>query len=229
MARSARLVLPAHPHYVFHQGNNRQTVFYDDEDRMFYLDCLEKASRQYQVDIHAYVLLENSVHLLATPSDGEGLARMMQWMGRCYVPCFNRRYDHTGTLWEGRFRTSVIEAELWLMKCCRFIEMRPVMTGLVERAEEYRWSSYGHHAGTGHSPVIRDSVFYWNLGNTPFARESAYLAFLQEFSQDEDAYLEQVLTKGWPLGSRPFIAQLEKRVGKPFRMGRRGRPARKSA
>ena len=229
MARSARLVLPGNPHHIFHQGNNRQQVFYDDGDRLRYLDYLEKASRQYQVDIHAYVLLDSSVHLLATPVDAEGLARMMQWMGRCYVPYFNRRYGHSGTLWEGRFRTSVVEAEPWLMKCCRFIEMRPVVEGLVEKAEEYRWSSYSHHVGTHYSSIIRDSVLYWRLGNTPFARESAYLSFMQAFSQEEDAYLEQVLTKGWPLGGRPFIAQLEKLVGRPFRMGRRGRPARKTA
>ena len=107
--------------------------------------------------------------------------------------------------------------------------MRPVVEGLVEKAEEYRWSSYSHHVGAHYSSLIRDSILYWRLGNTPFARESAYLSFMQAFSQEEDAYLEQVLTKGWPLGTRPFVTQLEKQVGRPFRMGRRGRPARKTA
>ncbi len=229
MARSARLVLPGNPHHVFHQGNNRQIVFFDDEDRRFYLDHLRQSSQQYRVDIHAYVLLDSSVHLLATPSDEEGLARMMQWMGRCYVPYFNRRYQHSGSLWEGRFRTSVVEEVPWLMKCCRFIEMRPVVQGLVEKPEDYPWSSYRHHIGVQPSSVICDNILYWGLGNTPFARESAYLSFMKEFSLDEDAFLAQVLTKGWPLGSRTFISLLEKQVGKPFRMGRRGRPARKSA
>ncbi len=225
MARSARLVLPGYPHHVFHQGNNKQQVFCDEEDRMLYLDYLGKASNRYRVDIHAYVLLDSSVCLLVTPADDDSLAGMMQWMGRCYVPYFNRRYGRSGTLWEGRFRTSVVEAESWLMKCYRFIEMRPVVGGLSGKAGEYQWSSYSHHTGARHSPIIRDHILYWNLGNTPFERESVYLSFMQEFSQHEDAFLERVLTRGWPLGSRPFIMQLEKRVGKPFRMGQQGRPA----
>ncbi len=229
MARMARLILPGYAHHIYQQGNNLQVVFVDDQDKAFYLEHLREGSRQYQVDIHAYALLDNCLHLLATPEDETGLARMMQSMGRCYVPYFNRKYHRSGTLWEGRFRTSIIDTDQWLMRCSRFIEMRPVMAGLVENPNDYRWSSYQHHIGLGSSPLVRDHVLYWNLGNTPFARESAYLAFVREFSQDEDTVFERAVTKGWPLGGKSFIQQLETLTGHPFRMGRRGRPAKKTA
>lgn len=224
MGRVARLVLPGCVHHIYQQGNNNQPVFIDDEDKAFYLEHLREGSREYQVDIHAYALLENCLYLLVTPQTETGLARMMQWMGRCYVPYFNHKYNRSGTLWEGRFRTSIVETDQWLMRCGRFIEMRPVMAGMAEDPNEYRWSSYQHHIGLSVSPVVRDHVLYWNLGNTPFARESAYLAFVREFSQEEDVIFESAVTKGWPLGSRPFIQELETLTGRRFRMGRRGRP-----
>ncbi len=229
MARSARIILPGYPHHIYQRGNNAQAVFMDDDDKAFYLEALGKASRQFRVDIHAYALLDDSVYMVATPSDPEGLARMVQLVGRTYVPYFNRRHGRTGTLWEGRFRTSVIETTPWLMKCCRYVEMRPVTAGLVMDPAQYHWSSCPHHVGAGHSPILCDHILYWNLGNTPFARESAYLAFMLELEAEEEAYLTRVLTKGWPLGTQNFIAQLEKQVGRPFRMGRRGRPPAQKA
>ena len=113
MARSARLIVPCFPHHVFQQGNNRQKVFRDDEDYISYLEWLKEAARLYRVDVHAYALLDNGVHLLTTPVDESGLARMMQWIGRHYVPYFNKKYQRSGTLWEGRFRTSIVEED-WL-------------------------------------------------------------------------------------------------------------------
>lgn len=224
MARSARLILPKQPHLIFHQGNNQQVVFYDEQDKAFYLEQLKEASRQYQVDIHAYVLLEHCIYLLASPFNETGLACMMQWMGRCYVPWFNHKYQRSGTLWEGRFKTSVVEAERYLMICSRFIEMRPVMQGIVEYPENYKWSSYCHHIGVDSSLLIRDHALYWQLGNTPFARETVYQAFINSFNQEEDERLKQILTKGWPLGSRVFMSQLEKMTGRSFRLGKKGRP-----
>ena len=174
MARTARLILPGHPHHVYQQGNNRQTVFLDDEDFDTFSKWLKEASRQFRVDIHAYAILGNAYHLLVTPTDETGLARMMQWVGRYYVPYFNRKYKRSGTLWEGRFKTSIVDAENGLLECSRFIELKPVLTGLSVQPEGYQWSSYSHHAGIKPDPLIRDHAVYWNLGNTPFAREMAY-------------------------------------------------------
>lgn len=224
MARSARLIVPGFPHHVFQQGNNRQKVFRDDEDYMSYLEWLKEAARLYRVDVHAYALLDNGVHLLATPVDESGLARMMQWIGRHYVPYFNKKYQRSGTLWEGRFRTSIVEED-WLARCSRFMEMQPVACGLAARPEDYVWSSYRHHIGISPSPVIRDHAVYWNLGNTPFAREMAYKAFFEQFNV-ENRKLDEILKKGWPLGSDAFIKRLEKVTERQFRMGKRGRPAK---
>ena len=224
MARSARLIVPCFPHHVFQQGNNRQKVFRDDEDYISYLEWLKEAARLYRVDVHAYALLDNGVHLLTTPVDESGLARMMQWIGRHYVPYFNKKYQRSGTLWEGRFRTSIVEED-WLIRCSRFMEMQPVACGLAARPEDYVWSSYRHHIGISPSPVIRDHAVYWNLGNTPFAREMAYKAFFEQFNV-EDRKLDEILKKGWPLGSDAFIKRLENVTKRQFRMGKRGRPAK---
>ena len=191
---------------------------------MSYLEWLKEAARLYRVDVHAYALLDNGVHLLTTPVDESGLARMMQWIGRHYVPYFNKKYQRSGTLWEGRFRTSIVEED-WLTRCSRFMEMQPVACGLAARPEDYVWSSYRHHIGISPSPVIRDHAVYWNLGNTPFAREMAYKAFFEQFNV-EDRKLDEILKKGWPLGSDAFIKRLEKVTERQFRMGKRGRPAK---
>ena len=229
MARSSRLVIPNQPHHVYQQGNNRQKIFADDEDYGSFLGWLKEAARQYEVRIHAYALLVNSLHLIGTPADETGLARMMQWIGRHYVPYFNRKYRQSGTLWEGRFRTSLVEENDWLMRCSRFIEMRPVVCGLVNRAEDYLWSSYQHHVGIRPDPLIQDHMLYWNLGNTPFAREIAYKEFCQQQSSQENAALEKIVLKGWPLGSEIFIKQLEISACRHFRMGKKGRPAKKAS
>ncbi len=225
MARSARLIVPDLPHHVYQQGNNLQKVFGDDEDYVSYLDWLREAARLYHVSIHAYALLDNRVHLLVTPSDESGLARMMQWVGRHYVPYFNRKYHRSGTLWEGRFRTSVVE-DGWLMTCSRFVEMQPVACCLAARPEDYVWSSYCHHVGIRPSPLVRDHAVYWNLGNTPFAREVAYKEFFVHAGREE-AEMDEILKKGWPLGSEAFRRQLEASTRRQFRMGKRGRPAKK--
>ncbi len=213
--------MPGMPHHIYLQGNNRQDVFDDEEDYRCYLDWLREGARQYGVDIHAYSLLKNRVYLMGTPSDGTGLARMVQWIGRHYVPYFNRKYHRSGTLWEGRFKTSVVEPAC-LLSCCRYMEMTPVMYGLADSPEAYEWSSYRHHVGISPSPLIRDHVVYWDLGNTPFGREMAYRELFNRASDDEK--LENTLTMGWPLGSAAFIRQLEISTERRFRMGKRGRP-----
>lgn len=227
MARSSRLIVPNRPHHIYQQGNNRQKIFVDDEDYALFMDWLKEASRQYRVDIHAYSLLESRVHLLVTPADETGMARMMQWIGRHYVPCFNKKYGRSGTLWEGRFRTSLVEEGEWIMRCSWFIEMQPVACGLANRPDDYPWSSYRHHAGIQPSPLIRDHAVYWNLGNTPFAREMAYKGFFGHSDTRENAEMEKMLLKGWPLGSKAFLKQLEAATHRQFRMGKKGRPPKK--
>ena len=147
MARLPRLIVPDQAHHLIQRGHDGQLAFRAAEDYLFFLQRLRDAARQFQVAIHAYALLPDQVQLLATPSDETGLARMMQWVGRHYVPYFNRLYQRSGTLWQGRYRASVIDAEQYLLVCSRFIELAPVRAGLVPEAAAYPWTSYVHHIG----------------------------------------------------------------------------------
>ncbi|MEO7031470.1 MAG: transposase [Herbaspirillum sp.] len=228
MARSARLVVPGQPHHLIQRGNDRRLVFQDDADYQMFLDWLGKAARQFKVALHAYVLMPNHLHLLATPTDETGLARMMQWVGRYYVPYFNRKYECVGTLWQGRYKTTVIDSERYLMVCMRYIELNPVRAQMLTDAARYRWSSYVHHIGVHTDPLITDHALYWALGNTPFAREAAYRAlFEQALSAQQISELAEVKLNGRALGSDQFKQQLERQTTRRVLMGRPGRPAKK--
>lgn len=229
MARTSRVVIPNLPHHIIQQGNDLQPIFRDESDLLAFHGWMREAARQFKVAIHAYVLMGNHLHLLATPSDALGLARMMQWLGRFYVPYFNRKYERTGTLWQGRFKTSVIESEQYFLSCSRYIETNPVREGLVSHPGEYKWSSYAHHIGDKPDSLIADHPIYWGLGNTPFEREATYKQYVQQPApQEEIESLGQAVKKGWALGSEQFQIQLEKRTNRRVRQGKRGRPAKKT-
>ena len=228
MARTARLVIPNQSHHLIQRGHDRQLIFHDAADYQAFLGWLRVASRQFGVAIHAYVLMGNHLHLLATPSDEQGLARMMQWVGRYYVPYFNLKYQRSGTLWQGRFKTSIIESEQYFMLCSRYIEMNPVRAGMVVRLAEYPWSSYAHHVGDKQDPLISDHPLYWALGNTPFEREAAYKALmLQEIPAENAKALTEAVQRGGVLGSEQFKSGLEKQTGRQVRPGKRGRPQKR--
>lgn len=230
MARTARLVVPNQLHHIIQRGNNRQDIFRDQEDFRMFAAWLRDSSRMFKVSIHAYVLMSNHFQLLATPSDETGLARMMQWLGRYYVSYFNRKYGRTGTLWEGRFRTSVVDAEKYFLACSCYIEMNPVRAGIAATPAAYPWSSYAHHSGAKVDLVITDHPLYWGLGNTPFAREAAYRELISHQPASEELkIMEQALLAGKPLGSEQFLVALEKRINRPVRPGKRGRPFKKNA
>lgn len=228
MARSARLVVPGQPHHLIQRGNDRRLIFREDADYRMFLDWLGSAACQFNVALHAYVLMPNHLHLLATPTDSTGLARMMQWVGRYYVPYFNHKYERVGTLWQGRYKTSVIDSERYLMVCMRYIELNPLRARLTTDAAQYRWSSYAHHSGAHADALITDHALYWALGNTPFAREAAYRAlFEQALSERQISELAEVTLNGRALGSDQFKRQLERQTERRVFMGRPGRPVKK--
>ncbi|GAA4032242.1 transposase [Actimicrobium antarcticum] len=184
-----------------------------------------EAAKQFKVAIHAYVLMPNHLHLLASPSDKDGLSGMMQWIGRHYVPYFNRKYERVGGLYQGRFKATLIDAEPYFMSCCRYIELNPVRAGMVADPADFPWSSYAHHVGTQSNPLITDHALYWSLGNTPFQREAAYRALVQQgLSSEEMTALTDAVLKGWALGSPQFRTQMEKRLQRRVGPVRRGRP-----
>jgi putative transposase len=225
MARLPRLVIPSQPHHLIQRGHNGQPVFVDAADYQAFLGWLRGACRGFKVALHAYVLMPEQLQLLASPADATGLGQMMQWIGRYYVPYFNQKHGRSGSLWQGRYKTSVIDAGSYLLSCSRYIEQAPVGHGLAGAARDYPWSSYAHHVGTRADPLITDHPLYWALGNTPFEREAAYLALAGEaLGADQVRALEQALLKGQPLGSDQFKLALERQVKRPVMPAKRGRP-----
>lgn len=226
MARLPRLVVPNQPHHVIQQGHDNQIVFRDTDDYVAFINWLREGSRQFKVAIHAYVLMTNHLHLLLTPSDETGLSKMMQWIGRHYVPYFNRKYHRSGTLWQGRYKATVLDADRYLMTCCRYIETNPVRSGLVSSAGDYSWSSYPHHIGIKSDPLVTDHPLFWALGNTPFDREIAYKALVEQgVNEDDVAALTEATMKGWAIGSERFKSLLERQTSRRIRKSKRGRPA----
>jgi putative transposase len=146
MPRPKRLEIPGSALHVVQRGNNRQPCFFDDRDRYDFLEVLRLAAESEQVSIHAWVLMSNHVHLLATPRVVGAISRMMQAIARGYVRALNLRRRRTGTLWEGRYRSSLVEDAGYVLACYRYIELNPVRAGMTDRAECYRWSSHGANA-----------------------------------------------------------------------------------
>lgn len=227
MARLPRLVVPNQVHHIIQRGHDKQSIFRDSADYTAFLEWLREGAKRFKLAIHAYVLMDDHIHLLATPSDMQGLARMMQWVGRCYVPYFNHKYARNGTLWQGRYKATVVDAERYLLVCSRYIELNPVRSGLAMVAAEYPWSSYMHHIGAKPDPLITDHSVYWALGNTPFDREIAYKQQAEQpLSTEEVALVSQATLKGWALGADDFKLSLEKQASRRVSPAKRGRPAK---
>lgn len=224
MARLPRLSVGGWPHLLIQRGHNRQAVFRDSDDRRLFLTLLGEAARAQGIALHAYALLDGELRLLATPPTGTALSSMMQSLGRRYGAYFNRRHDCTGSLWDGRFRATVIDPECHLLSCMRFVET--VSTAEQLRGETHpEWSSAKHHLGQQLDPIVSDHSSYWALGNTPFERELAYRNLLERPLPDaERAMLEQAATKGWPVGSAGFLGALGSKTERRLTPLRRGRP-----
>jgi putative transposase len=142
MARLPRYTLPGQPQHVILRGNNRSIIFAADEDYRFFLDCLGDAATRHGCVIHAYVLMTNHVHLLITPEHEGSIGKALQSVGRRYVQYFNYTYQRTGTLWEGRYKATLIDSESYLLTCYRYIELNPVRADMVPHPRDYLWSSY---------------------------------------------------------------------------------------
>ena len=225
MARQPRLIIPHQPHHLIQRGNDNLAIFRDDEDCRQFLGWLKDSAKFYRVAIHAYVLLPDQLQLLATPVDEDGLALMMQKVGRLYVPWFNAKHGRSGTLFGGRFRTSVIDPAQYFLACMRYIELHPLRMQQAQTAQDYPWSSYAHHAGIRADALITDHAKYWELGNTPFQREAAYLQLAQQgLAMDELQAIDLAVQKGAALGSHAFKVELEKKTKRPILPPKRGRP-----
>ena len=230
MARLPRLTLAGYPHHVIQRGNNRQAIFATVADYQHLLELLEENAKKFEVDVHAYVLMTNHFHLLATPQTDTGLPLLMQAVGRSYVRYFNDRQSRSGSLWEGRYRSTLIETDRYLLACMAYIDLNPVRAGLVNEAHEYAWSSHGFYVGVRSDKLITPHSLFWDLANTPFGREVAYADLVRSgVSTDQQSALTRSALAGWALGDPDFVADLQKRTDRRVNKVKVGRPFTKTA
>jgi len=227
MARLPRLNIPGYPQHLIQRGNNRQAISTCAADGQTLLALIDENARKFAVAIHAYVLMQNHFHLLATPETAEALPQMMQAIGRRYVRYFNDSQGRSGTLWEGRYRSTVIQPQAYLLACMAYMDLNPVRHGLVAQARDYPWSSHGHYAGLRVDRVVTPHPLFWTLGNTPFAREAAYAEMVHAgVAADRQLALTQSALSGWALGDAAFIAELQTHTGRRVSRMSAGRPVR---
>ena len=229
MGRQSRINIVGVPQHIVQTGHNRLPCFFDDEDYQFYLKSLRTASDQYQVEIHAYVLLPNSIQIIATPRIDKGISSMMQSLGRRYVQYVNHRYKRSGTLWEGRYKSSLIDSENYLLTCYRYVELRPLHLGLVENLEEYPWSSYHHHCGEKKDWLIQDHRLFNALGDKDDERCNAYSSsFRYRFDRRMIDFIAETVNMGQVLGGDAFKDNIEAIANHRVRPLKRGRPKKKT-
>jgi len=201
---------------VIVRGNNREPIFYADEDYQFYLTKLLQACQKHQCDLHAYVLMTNHVHLLVTPGTELSIGKTLQMLGRYYVQYFNYAHNRTGTLWEGRYKATLIDSEVYLLTCYRYIELNPVraMSG-VTHPSQYPWSSYRFNALGADNDLLVAHPEYLRLGKTITERQQAYRelfkARIPQLTLDE---IRQATNKAWVLGDDRFKEMIEAKLAR---------------
>lgn len=227
MARCKRLVLPAVPLHVIQRGNNRSACFAGMGDYLVYLSLLREYAAESACQIHAYVLMSNHVHLLLSPGHRTGPSMLMQRLGQHYVQYFNRRHQRSGTLWEGRFRSCLVDNEQYLLTCQRYIELNPVRAGMVETPEAYPWSSYRANALGADDALLTPHVVYAGLGRHDADRRAAYrYLFLDGLSEQQLTEIRHATNGNRPLGPGAFVAEVKNVAGQHAVPKRRGRPPR---
>ena len=223
MARLLRLVIPGQPQYVILRGNNRTEIFCADADYHFFLEKLRLACNKHGCDIHAYVLMTNHMHLLITPHEVPSLSKTMQMLGRHYVQYYNYCYRRTGTLWEGRYKATLIDTEAYLLTCMRYIELNPVRAGMVSHPVDYPWSSYHYNALGRADDLVNPYFEYLRLGITAEKRQAAYRELFNHLIQEHSiSEIRQATNKAWVLGNDRFKERIQQQQGRRVEPQARG-------
>ena len=228
MPRKPRFFVPGLPVHIVQRGNNRQAIFFEEIDYDVYLSLLNEARDRYGCGIHAYVLMTNHVHILATPLEKASISRVMQYVGRHYVPYVNQKYRRTGTLWEGRFKAAMVETSTYLLACYRYIELNPVRAGIVSHPGEYVWSSYAKNGLGCEDELITEHAEYLNPGTCHEERAENYRLLLdQTVPEDELRSLRIHTQSGTPLCNSRFREEIETVLTMKTGQASRGRPERR--
>ncbi len=225
MPRRPRIHLPGVPLHIVQRGHNRDACFFAEEDFQAYRHWLGEALKESGAELHAYVLMTNHVHLLMTPKQSEDISRIIISLGRRYVQYINKTYRRTGTLWDSRYKSSLVQEDHYLLLCQRYIELNPVRAGMVNDPAHYRWSSYRAN-GLGQSDLlIMPHSVYSNLDTDEAARLTAYRAlFRHELDDEAVADIRLALNQGQPLGNGRFLDTIERMTGQRREVRPRGRP-----
>ena len=225
MARRPRLDIPGIAQHVVQRGNDRKPCFFRESDYLCYLQALHELSVREHCAVHAYVLMTNHVHLLVTPDAQGQVSRLMQSLGRRYVRYVNDRYHRTGTLWEGRYKASLVDSDSYLLCCYRYIELNPVRAQMVAEPRDYRWSSYGANAFGARDPAIRAHPTYLALGDDAVTRRAAYRTMVSGAISEQDLHAIRLqLQRQHALGPDTFRAAIEEKLGRRAGPGKAGRP-----
>ena len=229
MPRPLRIDIPGIPQHVVQRGNDRQPCFFDDADYLCYHTELREIARREGCFVHAYVLMTNHVHLLVSAGIAGAVSRMMQALGRRYVRAFNARYGRTGTLWEGRYKSCLVDTDRYLLACLRYIELNPVRAAIVAQPWDYRWSSVHGHLGLRADARLTPHAGYLALGCHANEREMAYRRVLMEaLSDDVLADIRSHMQQERALGSPAFRSMVERALNRPVDVRAQGRPRRNS-
>jgi putative transposase len=225
MARLPRYTIINQSQHIIQQGREGQRIFIDEQDYQYFRDCLDAAAYNYGLRVHAYVLMPDHVHILATPASADSVSRTVQSIGRNYVQYYNECYEDSGTLWEGRYRATVLDERQYLLTCSRYIESNPVSAGLVRSARDYRWSSYARNTMGKPDETITPHREYQKLGANDEQRAAAYRELFKQKIDDETSRLITESTlKGWALGDAKFLRRIEKLSGRRASQLPKGRP-----
>ena len=225
MPRRPRIDLPGNPQHIIQRGVDRQPVFFSDDDCEYFLEWLNVYATKRSIMLHAYCLMTNHIHLVLTAPSAAELGGLMQDMGRRYVQYVNRTYKRSGGLWQGRYKSSYIQTERYLMACQCYVELNPVRAEMVKAPAEYRWSSYHANALGEINPLITPHQEYLNLGDTQEKRLQAYRELFATKDDDPDWSLIRVATQqGVVVGESRFLETIEKRLGHTVQPKPRGRP-----
>ncbi|MBE0440031.1 MAG: transposase [Gammaproteobacteria bacterium] len=225
MPRKPRFFLPDIPNHVVQRGRNRDLIFFESTDYYFYLDKLREAIDKYYVYLHAHVLMTNHVHLLMSTAQPNGISQVMQYVGRYYVPYVNQKYGYSGSLWEGRFKSNLIESESYLLACMRYIESNPVRAGMVEQPSDYLYSSYHANALGEKDLLVTPHAEFLKLSDDPVVRQTFYKDLFQQLLPDDMLQnLKNGYRSGTPVGSSRFTEKIEAVLGRKVGQALRGRP-----
>lgn len=230
MPRNARIIIDNYPHHIIQRGHNRQMVFASDDDCLYYLDNLQEWKDKLGCRVYAFCLMTNHIHLILDPGGhAQNLSLLMKRVGGRQTRYVNKTKKRSGTLWEGRFKSSPISTDDYLLACCRYIELNPVRAGIARGPEEYQWSSYRAKVGLTTQPWLDFDPCYLSLASTAKKRQKEYRSFVEEtIAAGEMTQIRNAIQRGQLTGNDAFIEEIEAKLGKRIEFRGPGRPRKRN-